>query len=144
MNTVAPTVGAGLAGAASLTLAHETLRSLYGVPRMDVVAERALRHGGLRLDERALHYTALGGDIVGNGLYYAAAQWMRRPRSAVLRGALAGAVAGAGALLLPQRLGLGRAPGTETRFGRWLTFGVYLLGGVVSGLVLRRYEVPAQ
>jgi hypothetical protein len=55
------------------------------------------------------------------------------PRHAVRRGLLLGLAAGAGAVLLPPVMGLGRQPGQRTPLTQLLTIAWYTLGGVVAG-----------
>src|SRR6476646_1536136 len=69
----------GLAGAAALTVLHETVRRVRSdAPRMDTLGRRAIAKGleaaGLETPpEDQLQAVALGGDIVANTLYYSLA-----------------------------------------------------------------------
>ena len=130
----------GAAGALTLTLLHETARrASRRAPRMDLVAMRglasALGRAGVRAPgERALHRGALAGDLVLNAAYYALVA-VGRPRGAPVRGVALGLAAGAGALILPRRIGLGDPPGSADRANQIMTVAWYLAGGVAAGLV---------
>jgi hypothetical protein len=140
---------AGGAGALSLTLVHETARRLIPVaPRMDVVAirgmERILRRAGRRPPPRArLHPIALVGDLISNAAYYALVG-LGRPRRAPLRGAALGLLAGAGALLLPARIGLGAPPRSSHPANQAMTLGWYVIGGIVAGTIFRFLARPSR
>jgi hypothetical protein len=135
-------LGAGLAGAAALTIAHETLRRFRSdAPRMDVVGSRAMsslwRRAGARPPRgKRLYFTTLAGELLSNTAYYAGIL-MGRPKRPFLREGAAGAGAGIAALLLPPILRLGFAPGSYRRSNRLLTVGLYLLGGAVAAATYR-------
>lgn len=135
-------VAAGAAGAAALTLVHETVRRVRDdAPRMDVLGERAIA-GGLRAAgveppaEPRLHQAALAGDLVSNTAYYALVG-LGGPEGAVARGALLGLAAGVGAVYLPGPLGLGMAPSRRTPQTAAMTVAWYTLGGLAAGAVYR-------
>ena len=79
---------------------------------MDVVGMRALvrgaDHADLSLPEthKGLYRAALAGDLICNTAYYSLA-------TNYTRGAAMGLLAGIGALVLPQRIGLGAPPRSE-------------------------------
>ena len=108
----------GLAGAAALTVLHETVRRVRSdAPRMDTLGRRAiaksLEAAGLETPpEDQLQAVALDGDIVANTLYYSLA-CLGRPSLA--RGAVLGAAAGLGALVLAPHMGLGTRPRCSTQ-----------------------------
>ena len=121
----------GMAGAATLTAVHQAARLIRDdAPRMDVMAERAIDH----VDEAVHHHDsthpslrgmALAGDLVFNGLYYSlATTWTR--------GAALGLAAGACALILPQKLGLGAPPKSELLSNQVMTVAWYVLGGLAA------------
>jgi general stress protein 26 len=133
-------LAAGLSGALVLNLVHEGLRQLDPeAPRMDQVGSRGLNALLRVMDARplqgpALYLSALGGDLAGNTLYYslAFAGGARRPWT---RGLFAGALAGAGAVILPARLGLQKkAPSVEAQVK---TVGWYVLGGLAAAAAHR-------
>ena len=91
-------------------------------PRMDVLGRHPVR--GLEAvgvdpgDEADLQGPALVGDLAANTLYYALVA-VGSPRRPLVRGAVLGALAGVGAVVLPPRIGLGGPPhGTNPRTQR--------------------------
>ena len=113
----------GMAGAATLTAVHQAARMVTdSAPRMDVVGMRALGSG----HEGA----ALAGDLFFNSAYYSlATTWTR--------GAALGVMAGVGALLLPQKLGLGAPPKSELLSNQVMTVAWYVLGGLAAAWTAR-------
>jgi len=132
----------GAAGAVALTAVHQAARGrVPNAPRMDVLGMRAIARGanaaGLRPPTgRRLHRSTLAGDLVSNALYYALVGWAGR--RAPLNGALLGAAAGLGALVLPPVIGLDEPPHVESWANRIMTVAWYTLGGVVAGATYRR------
>jgi hypothetical protein len=135
-------VGPGLIGSLSVTLIHEGARRvLKHPPRMDVLGKRALKKGGRWLGlrpahGRRLHRQALVGDILSNTLFYSLVA-MGRPRRPYVRGAILGALAGLGAVVLPPVLGLGRRPSRAKASTALLTVAWYLLGGLSAARATR-------
>jgi len=125
----------GLAGAAALTVLHESVRRIRpDAPRMDTLGRRAIARGmeavGLEAPpEDQLQAVALGGDIVANTLYYSLA-CLGRPSLA--RGAALGAAAGVGALVLAPLMGLGSRPGSRTSQTAAMTVAWYTAGGLAA------------
>lgn len=122
-----------------LTIVHETMRKFVpDAPRMDVLGMRSISKIMQAADEEPpkdkeeLHNWALAGDVVSNSLYYSLAG---TGRDAWWRGAILGAAAGAGAVLLPGPLGLGEEPSNRTTKTQAMTVGYYLLGGLVAAAV---------
>lgn len=130
--------GSGLIGAAALTLAHETARMLSPkAPRLDRIGKRGvLRLAGASDVKpprgKGLYATALAGDLLLNGLVYGSLL-LGTARRPYLRGVLGGLLMGTSALVLPQRLGLGRMPKRHRSSMQAMTFGWYLLGGLAAG-----------
>jgi len=121
----------GVAGALTLTAVHQAARMVTNdAPRMDVVGMRAITRGADTADADAprdsrLYNMALAGDLIFNSAYYAlATTW--------IRGAALGAAAGIGALVLPQKLGLGPAPKSELISNQLMTVAWYVLGGLAA------------
>lgn len=87
-----------------------------------------------RLDDRSLHRLTLAGDLVSNSLYYAT---IAAPTAQQTWGRAIGfgVAAGAGALLLPERMGLGTPPHSEHRSNQAMTVAWYLAGALVAGAV---------
>jgi hypothetical protein len=132
----------GAAGAAGLTLLHETVRrAVPDAPRMDLLGERSIA-AGLRAvgakppPEPHLHTAALVGDLVSNTAYYALVGLGGRDE-AVARGGLLGLTAGLGAVLLPGPLGLGNRPSGRTPQTAAMTVAWYTVGGLIAGAVYR-------
>ncbi|MGI4739381.1 MAG: hypothetical protein ACRYG7_29805 [Janthinobacterium lividum] len=136
---ILPSLAAGFAGAIALTVLHETVRRLrpQDAPRMDVLGERGLRRI-LRLEDlpqpnEATAYSAtLLGDVLSNGLYYTL---VGSGKHSLGRGAVLGAVAGVGGVMLPGPMGLGTAPTNRTSQTQAMTVAWYTVGGLVAGLV---------
>lgn len=127
---------AGIAGAVALTTVHQVARRhVPNAPRMDVLGKRAI---GRLLDRQVteppsadLERLSLGGDLIANSLYYALVGAGARGR-VWLMGAGLGAAAGVGALLLPERIGLGRPPYSDSAANQVMTIAWYLIGGVAA------------
>ena len=140
--TPVPALLAGLAGAATLTLIHETARrTLPAAPRMDTMGRRALARGleaaGIDPPPRdELQGIALAGDLLANAAYYALVG-VGSPTRPVLRGAVLGVAAGVGAVVLPPHLGLGRRPRGVTPGVKAMTVAWYLAGGLAAGAAYR-------
>ena len=144
-----PSLAAGFAGAIALNVLHETVRRLrpHDAPRMDVLGERGLRKllglADLPQPDEGLAYTAtLLGDVLSNGLYFSL---VGSGKHSLGRGAVLGALAGVGGVVLPGPLGLGTAPSSRTPQTQAMTVAWYTLGGLVAGVVaaeLRKARPP--
>jgi hypothetical protein len=126
-----------MAGAAALTAVHQAARAMTDTaPRMDVVGMRALARGSRALDadapqtHKGLYRAALAGDLICNSAYYSLA-------STYTRGAVMGVLAGIGALMLPQRMGLGTPPKSNLLSNQVMTVSWYLVGGLVAAATAR-------
>ena len=122
----------GAAGAVALTTVHQAARALTdSAPRMDVVGMRALARGinaaghDTPRAHDGLYLATLAGDLVSNSAYYTLA-------TTYTRGAALGLLAGIGALVLPERLGLGTPPKSELISNRVMTVAWYLIGGLAA------------
>jgi hypothetical protein len=130
----------GVVGALALTAVHEVgRRFLTNAPRMDEVAMRGLRRVLPRRqsDPRRLHQLALGGDLISNSLYYSAIA-APSAKETWTRAVALGTAAGVGALLLPERLGLGAPQNSEHRANQVMTIGWYLAGALAAAFVVTR------
>lgn len=78
-----------------------------------------------------LHRITLAGDLIINSLYYSAVS-ASTEAATWRRGVVLGAFAGAGALMLPERMGLGTPPHIESSRNKILTVTWYLVGGVAA------------
>src|SRR5215207_1406053 len=103
MKTIAA-LGGGLAGAAAVTLIHETIKRIVPqAPRMDLLGMNAISKGlgaaGLKKPNQEKLFTlALAGDLLSNSLYYSMAG-IGKEKNAWLRASLLGLAAGIGAVL---------------------------------------------
>jgi len=122
----------GIAGAVALTAVHQAARAVTdSAPRMDVVGMRALSRGAQAAGTEApqshkgLYRATLAGDLICNSAYYSLA-------TTYTRGAVMGLLAGLGALVLPQRLGLGIPPKSELLSNQVMTVAWYVIGGLAA------------
>jgi hypothetical protein len=138
-------VESALAGACALTLTHELIRrNVPGAPRMDRLGMEALAKilGGLGKrvpPRRTLFLLTMAGDVLANTLYYSSTG-LGRPQGNALRGTMLGLAAGIGAVVLPKHMGLSNAPSNRTSATKIMTVGLYLVGGVVTSIVLNALE----
>jgi hypothetical protein len=123
----------GVTGAVALTAVHQAARKVTdAAPRMDVLGVRALARGARAAgtdpdtsEHGGLYRAALAGDLLFNSAYYSlATTWTR--------GAALGLLAGVGALVLPQRMGLGDPPKSELLSNKVMTVAWYTLGGLAA------------
>jgi hypothetical protein len=137
----------GLGGSLTLTLLHQLLKGhVTHAPRMDLLGKQALtRMVSLSSTpvppEKDLYNITLAGDITGNALYYSVVD--RMPGNKVVNGALLGAAAGVGALVLPGKLGLNPGYSNATRKTQVLTVAIYLAGGLMAGLLSQQINKKA-
>ena len=134
-----PSLAAGFAGAIALNVLHETVRHLRpeDAPRMDVLGERGLRKllglaDAPQPSPEAAYAATLAGDVLSNGLYFSL---VGSGKHSLGRGAVLGALAGVGGVLLPGPMGLGEAPSNRTPQTQAMTVAWYTVGGLVAGLV---------
>lgn len=130
-------LAAGFCGAVALTSVHQLARRITNeAPRMDVLGERALARtitatGRPLPMQPVLHRWALAGDLLANSAYYSLVACGRNTHMWT-RGVALGLAAGAGALLLPRRLGLGDAPRSHHIGNQIMTVAWYLVGGLAA------------
>jgi hypothetical protein len=131
----------GLAGAATLTLIHETLKKVTpDAPRVDLLGMNAIKKG-LRYinaktpEERALYRWTLAGDLISNALFYSVAGATTKVPP-LLRGSLLGLAAGVGAILLPKPMGLKSSYSSVNPKRSLMTLGLYVAGGLVAAAVM--------
>ena len=130
---------AGLAGAITLTVAHQILQKLSDdAPRMDLLGEEALLKiadkTATEIPEKHLYKITMAADVASNTLFYSLAAPGKR-QHATVRGGLLGFTAGVGGVCLPKYLGLNNAHSNRTTKTKLLTMAIYTLGGWVSGKV---------
>ena len=132
----------GLAGAAALTLLHETVRRLDpDAPRVDLVGEEGVNKmlanfNADPLKGDALYAATLSGDLLTNSLYYSSIGQAKDDRL-LLRGVMTGLTAGWAALSLTSKVDLDDAPVTRTKKTKWLTVAYYLLGGITAAATIK-------
>ncbi|MFD1141568.1 hypothetical protein ACFQ4C_10635 [Larkinella insperata] len=142
--TIAQSLGSGLAGAFVLTVLHESVRRVVPeAPRADLLGMRAIAKGLKAAGQQPppddkLHTLALGGDIVANTLYYSLVGLGGR-ENAWLLGSTLGAAAGVGAVALPGPMGLGTEPSARTPATAAMTIGWYLVGGLAAAAVYQLF-----
>lgn len=145
MRTLSNALGSGAVGAAVLTLIHEgARRRIPRAPRMDIVGMRAVDHvmdwmNLALLKHGRLRTAAFAGDLVGNSLYYAAVPG-RTPGETWFRGLTLGALAGIGAVALPERIGLGTPPDSNTRTNQLMTVAWYVIGGLAAAAAANAFR----
>lgn len=96
-------------------------------------------------DEPSLNRWALAGDLLVNSAFYSLVSCGRGAHM-WRRGMVMGLAAGAGALVLPRRLGLGDAPRSDHLGNQVMTVAWYLIGGIAAaaaGRSLRRTPLAA-
>lgn len=133
----ASSIISGLAGALALTLLHELLKkNVTAAPRMDKLGQQGLAKvlsasGSEIPPADDLQKLALGGDIIGNSMYYSMVGI--KPKYSLLTGAAIGLSAGIGAVALPGKIGLNEQYSNATNKTQFLTILLYLTGGLVAG-----------
>jgi len=142
MNAFTKAIAAGAAGAGTTTILHELTRRLTpDAPRVDLLGMQALARllragGAVPPTGRALYTLTLAGDLASNTAYFGAVGAGPRERAVAL-GAALGLVAGAGAVLLPPRLGLSGATTGRTGATAALAVALYTALGLVAGAAYR-------
>jgi hypothetical protein len=135
----------GAIGAGVLTLIHQSARGrVPRAPRMDVVGMRAVDRvsewiGARVLPRSQLYRAALAGDMIANSLYYSMVPGRTRADT-WRRGLLLGAMAGVGALSLPEPLGLGTPPDSHNRGNQLMTVAWYVLGGLAAAAAANAFR----
>lgn len=142
MSSTTRNIIGGLGGAIALTLLNEKLRQKEtDVPRLNLLGEEALtktlHKAGLSIPSQKENYQlALVGDIVGNAMYYSLIGG-KKGNYIWPKAIFFGLSAGFGALKLPQPLGLDPTPVTKTTQTKVLTVGYYVVGALVTGLIIK-------
>lgn len=125
---------AGLGGAIALNIVHEIIRkNFHNVPEVNKVGEEALNKALTTIDMKItdkdqLYGATLAGDVLSNGIYYAATATTGFDM-------VSGVAAGLGAVLLPKKMGLDDSPVAESNQKKIMTVGYYLFGAVVTKLI---------
>jgi hypothetical protein len=132
---------AGLAGAVTLNVLHESLKKLdTEMPRVDLVGEEAVQKTlepfNAQIEgEGNLYRTTLVSDLLSNGIYYSMIG-AGSGKNIWRRAFALGIAGGVGAVVLPKPLGLDPRPVNKTNKTRILTVGYYLTGALVTGAIL--------
>ena len=135
-------LGGGIAGAAALTLIHESIKKIVPeAPRMDLLGMNAiskvLNAAGIKTPSQTnLSTIAMAGDLIANSLYYSLAG-VGKEKSIWLRSAALGLAAGIGAVTLPGPLGLEERYSNRTTATKIMTVGLYVAGAVVATAVIK-------
>lgn len=144
--TIAKNLLAGLGGAIALNILHESLKkSDEDMPRVDKLGEEALQKGLVELgaspieNKDNLYAATLGADLLSNALYYSAIG-VGNPKHMWAKAFALGLTGGAGAVALPDVLGLDPEPVAKTTKTKTLTVGYYLFGALVTGCLLKIME----
>ena len=125
---------AGLGGAIALNLLHEVVRNNFdNVPEVNKVGEEALNKSLETVDMKItdkdqLYAATLAGDVISNGIYYAATATSGF-------NLVSGVAAGVGAVMLPEKMGLDDSPVAGSTQKKLMTVGYYLFGAVVTKLI---------
>lgn len=135
-------IGGGLAGAAAVTLIHESVKKVVPkAPRMDLLGMHAISKGlnaaGIKAPTDArLFAIALTGDLLANSLYYSIAG-IGNEKNLWLRSTALGVAAGIGALSLPKFFGLKEKHSNRTVTTSLMTVGLYVTGALVTTAVIK-------
>jgi len=135
-------MGGGVAGAAAVTLIHESVRRIVPkAPRMDLLGMNAISKGlnavGIKTPtDTKLFALALTGDLLSNAIYYSLAG-IGNEKNLLVRSSLFGLAAGIGAVVLPGPLGLQEKYSNRTTSTRLMTVGLYVAGALVTTAVIK-------
>ena len=143
---IVPSIAGGLAGALSVTLMQEILRRVDpSAPRLDLLRKQAafkiadkINNGSGPSDGATVKRLSVAGDIIGNTLYYSLTA--AAGKKALPVGSILGLGMGAGALVLPSKLGLNAYFSGGTRKRKLMTMGMFLVGGLVAAAVTRCFD----
>lgn len=131
---------AGLGGAIALNILHESFKKRNDMPRIDLLGEEALqsilqRFGRPITNENSLYLATLGGDLLSNALFYSLIASGER-KNVWGKAVTLGLSAGAGAVLLPEKIGLDSDTTSRTEKTRLITIGYYLFGALVTAAIV--------
>jgi hypothetical protein len=131
----------GLGGAVTLTLLQELLKRVDpGAPRVDLLGKQAAaklfkKAGRPLVSGKKLHATSLAGDLVLNTLYYSLTGV--KAQRAASAGGLLGIGMGVATVMLPKMMQLNTSYVAGSAKRKYMTIGMYLLGGLVAAGVVR-------
>lgn len=129
----------GLVGTTVLTALHQTIRYTLPdiAPRMDLLDLKLIHktanqlHLPLPSDEVLYRMTFIG-EFVGNTAYYS----LIGTSFPKINALFLGTIAGAGAVVLPEHLGINPAPSNRTRATQYLTIGYYVAGALAAAATI--------
>jgi len=132
----------GLAGAIVLNVVHQLAKKVdKDAPHINKIGEEALSKSVKSVGYKPpkgdkLFLATLLSDVVANSIFYSTIGKGNR-KNLLLRGIVYGAVAGIGALTLPEPLGLNDEPVNKTNKTKAITVALYVLGGAVTAVTLK-------
>jgi hypothetical protein len=135
-------LGGGLAGAAAVTLIHESVKKIVpNAPRLDLLGMNAISKGlnaaGIKTPTGSkLFAIALTGDILSNSIYYSLAG-AGNEKNLWLRSSLLGLVAGITAVSLPRPLGLEDKHTNKNTSTKLMTVGLSVAGALITTAVTK-------
>lgn len=135
-------IAGGFAGACALTLLHQAIKKADAdAPHVDELGMEAMATGIEELGMepptgQELYKWTLTGDIIANTMYYSLGA-IGSNKGAPGRTAFLGLLGGLGAVYLPEPLHLTKEFTNRTPRTKFLTVGLYTIGGIVAGSVMR-------
>lgn len=132
---------AGLGGAIVLNILHESLKKTKAdTPRIDLVGEEALQKavgyfGGHINNSQTLYKATLAGDLISNAAYYSMIG--NSPNHLFGKAVSLGLVAGIGAVMIPEEIGLDAEPVAKNTQVKVMTVGYYLVGALATAAILK-------
>lgn len=142
---ISTALAGGLAGACALTLLHQALKKAEpDAPHVDELGMEALSKSLEAADVeppkgKELYNWTLTGDIIANTMYYSLAAIGSR-RNINGRATFLGLLGGLGALYLPKPMRLSQNFTNRTPRTQFLTVGLYTIGGIVAGTVIKLFS----
>lgn len=137
---IARALASGFVGAISLTALHQVIRKLSpDAPRIDTLGVRAIEKtlnalGTQKPNGATLKRLSFAGDIAFNSIYYSFTAAGKIP---LLSASALGIAAGAGTVYLPGPLGLGKKPSAKNNTTKFLSMGIYIVGGLAAAATYR-------
>jgi hypothetical protein len=138
-------LASGIAGTLAIASMHEAMRRVCTyAPRMDVLDIDLIRKGlkGINKeapDDETLQRWAVSGELLCDTGYYGLVG-LGGKKGAWLRGTLLGLFAGVTAVVLPKPLGLPEEPSNKTLGTKFMTIGLYLIGGLAAAAAAQMVE----
>ena len=136
----------GLAGVSTLTLMQEALHKFdHNAPRpLFRNVRRIKKWKDVKGSKRGKFYIQLAGDLLSNAAFFGLSA-LGKKKNAVLRGAVLGALAGCGTILLNDDASDNPFSNEMTNESRrekikdiLITLGLYTAGGVIAGVIVKK------